>query len=98
MLFRSRLTMAEAHVALQVSAGRSVAEIGIRLNIFPNTVKSHLRSIFAKTGVRRQAELVGLIAALRSVRCEADLDGRDRLVPNDRRASSHDRGSDYVTR
>jgi DNA-binding CsgD family transcriptional regulator len=82
-----RLTMAEAQVALQVSAGRSVAEIGIRLNIFPNTVKSHLRSIFAKTGVRRQAELVGLIAALRSVRCEANLDERDRLVPNDRRAT-----------
>lgn len=63
-----QLTMAEAQVALQ--AGRSVSEIGIRLNTSPNTVKTHLRSIFAKTGVRGQAELVGLIAALGSVRCD----------------------------
>jgi DNA-binding CsgD family transcriptional regulator len=67
------LTMAEAQVALQAATGRSVSKIGIRLNISPNTVKTHLRSIFAKTGVHGQAELVGLIAALGSVRgdCEA---------------------------
>jgi DNA-binding CsgD family transcriptional regulator len=63
-----RLTMAEALVALQASLGRAVSDIGIRLDISPNTVKTHLRSIFAKTGVHGQAELVGLIAALRSVR------------------------------
>jgi len=63
-----RLTMAEAQVALQASLGRSVSDIGVRLEISPNTVKTHLRHIFAKTGVRGQAELVGLIAALRSVR------------------------------
>jgi len=82
-----QLTMAEAQVALQASTGRSVAEIGIRLNIKPNTVKSHLRSIFPKTGVRGQAELVRLIAALGSVRCEANPDARAPFVPNDRRAT-----------
>jgi hypothetical protein len=39
----------------------------IRLNVSRNTVKTHLSHIFAKTGVRGQAELVGLIASLRSV-------------------------------
>ncbi len=60
-----QLTMAEARVALQASLGRSVSDIGNRLNISPNTVKTHLRHIFAKTGVHGQAELVGFIAALR---------------------------------
>jgi DNA-binding CsgD family transcriptional regulator len=67
-----QLTTAEAQVALNASLGRSVSDIGIRLNISPNTVKSHLRRIFAKTGVHGRAELVGLIAALRSVRGDAD--------------------------
>jgi DNA-binding CsgD family transcriptional regulator len=65
-----QLTMAEAQVALQASTGRSVSEIGIRLNVSPNTVKTHLQRIFTKTGVRGQAELVGLIAALGSVRSD----------------------------
>jgi DNA-binding CsgD family transcriptional regulator len=62
------LTRAEAQVALQASLGHSVSTIGIRLEISPNTVKTHLRRVFAKTGVRGQAELVGLLSALRSVR------------------------------
>lgn len=64
------LTMAEAQVALQASLGRSVSEIGLRLDVSPNTIKTHLRRVFAKTGVHGQAELVGLIAGLRSVRCD----------------------------
>ena len=67
-----QLTMAEAQVALEASLGRSVSAIGLRLKVSPNTVKTHLRRVFAKTGVRGQAELVGLIAALRSVRGECD--------------------------
>jgi DNA-binding CsgD family transcriptional regulator len=62
-----QLTMAEAQVALQASLGRPVSDIGVRLNISRNTVKTHLRHIFAKTGVHGRAELVSLIAALRSV-------------------------------
>ena len=68
-----QLTMAEAHVALQASLGRTASDIATRLRVSRNTVKTHLRHIFAKTGVRGQAVLVGLIAALRSVcsDCEA---------------------------
>jgi DNA-binding CsgD family transcriptional regulator len=60
-----RLTLAEARVALQAALGRSVAEIGTKLNISPNTVKTHLRRVFFKIGVRGQAELAGLVASLR---------------------------------
>jgi DNA-binding CsgD family transcriptional regulator/PAS domain-containing protein len=59
------LTMAEARVALCVASAHSVAEIGAQLNISPNTVKTHLRHVFAKTGVNSQAELAGLIASFR---------------------------------
>ena len=59
------LTLAEARVAVQASFGESVAEIGTRLNISPNTVKTHLRRVFAKIGVNGRTELAGLIAAFR---------------------------------
>ncbi|WP_315834578.1 helix-turn-helix transcriptional regulator [Bradyrhizobium prioriisuperbiae] len=64
------LTLAEARVALPAALGRSVAEIATQLNISPNTVKTHLRRIFVKTGVRGQAELAGLVAPLRLMRGE----------------------------
>jgi DNA-binding CsgD family transcriptional regulator len=59
------LTLAEARVALHAASGRSVAEVGAQLKISPNTVKTHLRSVFAKTGVHGQAELASIIASLK---------------------------------
>jgi DNA-binding CsgD family transcriptional regulator len=59
------LTVAEARVALHAASGRSVADIGAQLKISPNTVKTHLRRVFAKTGVHRQAELASIIASLK---------------------------------
>jgi DNA-binding CsgD family transcriptional regulator len=59
------LTLAEARVALHVASGRSVADVGAQLKISPNTVKTHLRRVFAKTGVHRQAELASIIASLK---------------------------------
>src|SRR6185369_6192050 len=61
------LTLAEARVALQAAAGRTVPDIGVRLKISPNTVKTHLSRVFAKTGVHRQTEIVSLIASLKLV-------------------------------
>lgn len=59
------LTLAEARVAVQASLGRSDAEIGTGLNISPNTVKTHLRRVFAKIGVNGRTELAGLMASFR---------------------------------
>ena len=59
------LTLAEARVALHAASGRSVADVGAQLKISPNTVKTHLRRVFAKTGVHRQAELASIIASLK---------------------------------
>ena len=58
------LTLAEARVALCAASGASMPEAAHRLNISPNTVKTHLRRVFAKTGARRQSELAGLMASI----------------------------------
>ena len=66
------LTLAEARVALCAASGASVPETARRLNISANTVKTHLRRVFAKTGVSRQSELARLITLIGLVRAEGD--------------------------
>jgi DNA-binding CsgD family transcriptional regulator len=56
------LTPAEARIASSLVEGRSVAEIAKAQGIMQNSVRGQLKSIFAKTGVHRQAELVSLLA------------------------------------
>lgn len=62
------LTHAEARVALAASSGNTIIETARSLNLSPNTIKTHLRRVFAKTATGRQAELAGLIAAIGGVR------------------------------
>ncbi|MBK6348867.1 MAG: helix-turn-helix transcriptional regulator [Proteobacteria bacterium] len=52
------LTGAETMLAIQLANGLSMEEAAVALNIKRNTARAHLRSIFAKVGVRRQTELV----------------------------------------
>lgn len=59
------LTLAEARVAIPASSGKSLAETALQLNISQNTVKTHLRRVYAKTGASGQAELAGLMAPIR---------------------------------
>jgi DNA-binding CsgD family transcriptional regulator/PAS domain-containing protein len=58
---RFGLTPAEADVALQILKGGGRQAAAARLGIAATTVRAHLSHIFEKTGVRRQAELVGLL-------------------------------------
>ena len=63
-----RLTRAESRVAAQLAMGKTVEEIAAANGVADPTLRSQLRSIFNKTGTRRQAELVRLAlrgAALR---------------------------------
>lgn len=59
-----RLTAAEARVASEIGKGGILRDIGKRLRISENTMKTHLKRIFDKTGVRRQSDLVNLVASL----------------------------------
>lgn len=54
-------TQAESALATQLSKGESLEEAAAELNIRYNTARAHLRSMFAKTGVTRQAELVRIL-------------------------------------
>jgi DNA-binding CsgD family transcriptional regulator len=55
------LTQSEATITAEMANGASLSDTAVRLGISPNTVRAHLRSIFAKTGVKRQSQLVQLV-------------------------------------
>jgi DNA-binding CsgD family transcriptional regulator/PAS domain-containing protein len=55
------LTPAETALAMELANGLSLEEAAEVLNIRRNTARAHLRSIFSKTGVRRQTELVRIM-------------------------------------
>ena len=54
-------TPAEATLAMELANGLSLDEAAEILGIRRNTARTHLRAIFAKAGVARQAELVRLV-------------------------------------
>lgn len=58
------LTQAEAAVAARIWEGESIREAASCLGLSCNTVKTHLKAIFEKTGVDRQAALVRRIAQI----------------------------------
>lgn len=55
------LTPAEARLAAGLGTGATMVEVADALGIGRETARSHLRSVFAKTGTTRQAELVRII-------------------------------------
>jgi len=58
-------TRSEAAIAVELVRGRSLAQVAAAQGVSLETVRSHLKRLLAKTGTRRQAEVVGLI--IRSV-------------------------------
>jgi DNA-binding CsgD family transcriptional regulator len=60
---RFGFTPAEAAFAIEIAKGDGRKAAADRLGITVGTARSHLSSIFDKTGARRQAELVRILAA-----------------------------------
>ena len=56
------LTFQESNVALAIAEGGGLAEAARSLGLSALTVRNHLQRVFAKTGTKRQAELVKLAA------------------------------------
>lgn len=58
---RFQLTPTEAALAMLLLDGAALVEAARTLDMAHNTARSHLRSIFAKTGAHRQAQLIQLL-------------------------------------
>jgi DNA-binding CsgD family transcriptional regulator len=54
------LTRAERRLLEMLASGMTILEAGEALDVSANTARTHLRSLFAKTGTHRQAELIRL--------------------------------------
>ncbi|WP_417461550.1 alpha/beta fold hydrolase [Kordiimonas sp.] len=58
------LTQSESRLALQLGAGATVADAAKELNISVHTARNQLKSIYSKTGINRQSELIKLLIEL----------------------------------
>ena len=58
------LTPAEARLAFVMAAGANAKEAARLLRVSPNTVRTHVKRIFEKTGARRQSDLPRLLGPL----------------------------------
>jgi DNA-binding CsgD family transcriptional regulator len=56
------LTPAEARVARGIAAGKTVHDLAAEAGLAAGTIRQQLKSVFGKTGVSRQADLVALLA------------------------------------
>ena len=63
-----RLSRAEARLAIGLMKGLSAAECAAQAGVGVATIRSQLHSMFSKTGVRRQAQLVALLARIPALR------------------------------
>jgi DNA-binding CsgD family transcriptional regulator len=55
------LTPSEAQVAISLANGHSIDQIARKSNHSAHTIRSQLKSVFRKTGVSRQSELIKLL-------------------------------------
>jgi len=58
------LTRCEARLATALSTGMSLREIARQVGVEIGTVRGQLKSVFIKTGTKRQPELVAILARL----------------------------------
>lgn len=58
------LSPAEARVARSLTEGEGVGNIAARTGLSEGTVRSQVNAILLKTGLNRQAELVGLLSSI----------------------------------
>jgi DNA-binding CsgD family transcriptional regulator len=59
------LSPAEVKVAQGIISGKTIDNIAAELQLSRETIRNQLKSVFAKTGTGRQAQLVGLLATTR---------------------------------
>jgi DNA-binding CsgD family transcriptional regulator len=67
------LTEAESRVAARLAAGSGVEDLAAQLNLTKDTIRNHLKAVFAKTNTHRQGELVALLSNLLGCSNHAEL-------------------------
>ena len=65
------LTPTESRVAVALATGQTVAGIADALGCAESTVKTHLKRVYRKLGIRKQTELVRRVLSLETLRCDA---------------------------
>ena len=63
----SELTVRECEIAVLISRGLSYKEIAVDLDISPNTVSTHVVTIYRKTGTRSKVEMVNVLRSRRRI-------------------------------
>lgn len=58
------LTPAEARVVVELRRTCNLEAVAIALDVAPSTVKTHLKHVFEKTGIHKQAELLASVARI----------------------------------
>ncbi|MCY4488964.1 MAG: LuxR C-terminal-related transcriptional regulator [Deltaproteobacteria bacterium] len=81
------LTEMESRVAVLLAEGMSVRKIAARMGRKESTIRAHVKHMFAKHGVSRQAELVRLVLSLANAP-EREATGEAASAPRQRRPSS----------
>lgn len=61
------LTWAESRLAVAVGRGEDLARIALRNGVSVSTVRNQMQSVYAKTGVSRQADLALLMTSLKRI-------------------------------
>jgi DNA-binding CsgD family transcriptional regulator/PAS domain-containing protein len=80
------LTYAEADIMGRLTVGMRIADIASELDISVETVRTHLKSVFTKTGTSRQADLVrqavlaGIVLHDEDTSAESAAPGKPQLV------------------
>ncbi|MBF0179907.1 MAG: hypothetical protein HQM03_07765 [Magnetococcales bacterium] len=58
------LTGTEAHLVQELVAGRELEEAALDRGVSMHTVRNQLKAVFAKTGIRRQVDLIRLVLTM----------------------------------
>ena len=78
------LTSAQGRVAVELATGKTIKQAAFYLGVSVNTVRHHVKAIFAKTGTNRQVELVRMLGRLSQM---GTLDEESERMPHDTRAA-----------
>ena len=61
----SALSVTQAKVAEYLAAGATAREVATSMGLSPETVRTHIKNIYARLGIGSRAELVGRVSGVR---------------------------------